>query len=502
MRRILTILTVLLLVLAPGTSVSANQFTVGRALAGAVTWLTAQQRADGGFAGFTGESDPGITVDAVLALASVGIDPGSVRQVGGTSAIAYLESVAARYSEKPGGAAKLILAAVASGRDPRAFGGLDLVDRLQRAYDDASGLYDQQLFSNAYALLALAAAGVPLPERAVQAVLERQATDGSWAWDGSTQPGTGDSNTTALVIQALAAAGLRDHPQVRQALGYLRSVQAADGSFAYQPADQLVGDANSSALAVQALLAAGEEPQSPSWRYALDALARFANPSGALRWRDDTPDDNLFATVQAIPALAREAFPLRGLALPLTRARVPFETTAEEGCRLFPETGHSLCGPFLETWEQRGGLANFGYPITRPFFDPQLGLLVQYTERARFELHLMPDGSTLVMLGRLGAERLPAVPPEPFAPAQPGDPAACTYFAETQHNICHGFRAYWEQYGGLAVFGYPLSEEFVEDGMVVQYFERARFEWHPGSWPERHDVLLTRLGARIVEEGS
>lgn len=502
MRRILTILTVLLLVLAPGTSVSANQFTVGRALAGAVTWLTAQQRADGGFAGFTGESDPGITVDAVLALASVGIDPGSVRQVGGTSAIAYLESVAARYSEKPGGAAKLILAAVASGRDPRAFGGLDLVDRLQRAYDDASGLYDQQLFSNAYALLALAAAGVPLPERAVQAVLERQATDGSWAWDGSTQPGAGDSNTTALVIQALAAAGLRDHPQVRQALGYLRSVQAADGSFAYQPADQLVGDANSSALAVQALLAAGEEPQSPSWRYALDALARFANPSGALRWRDDTPDDNLFATVQAIPALAREAFPLRGLALPLTRARVPFETTAEEGCRLFPETGHSLCGPFLETWEQRGGLANFGYPITRPFFDPQLGLLVQYTERARLELHLMPDGSTLVMLGRLGAERLPAVPPEPFAPAQPGDPAACTYFAETQHNICHGFRAYWEQYGGLAVFGYPLSEEFVEDGMVVQYFERARFEWHPGSWPERHDVLLTRLGARIVEEGS
>ena len=502
MRRILTILTVLLLVLAPGTSVSANQFTVGRALAGAVTWLTAQQRADGGFAGFTGESDPGITVDAVLALASVGIDPGSVRQVGGTSAIAYLESVAARYSEKPGGAAKLILAAVASGRDPRTFGGLDLVDRLQRAYDDASGLYDQQLFSNAYALLALAAAGVPLPERAVQAVLERQATDGSWAWDGSTQPGTGDSNTTALVIQALAAAGLRDHPQVRQALGYLRSVQAADGSFAYQPADQLVGDANSSALAVQALLAAGEEPQSPSWRYALDALARFANPSGALRWRDDTPDDNLFATVQAIPALAREAFPLRGLALPLTRARVPFETTAEEGCRLFPETGHSLCGPFLETWEQRGGLANFGYPITRPFFDPQLGLLVQYTERARFELHLMPDGSTLVMLGRLGAERLPAVPPEPFAPAQPGDPAACTYFAETQHNICHGFRAYWERYGGLAVFGYPLSEEFVEDGMVVQYFERARFEWHPGSWPERHDVLLTRLGARIVEEGS
>jgi len=29
----------------------------------------------------------------------------------------------------------------------------------------------------------------------------------------------------------------------------------------------------------------------------------------------------------------------------------------------------------------------------------------------------------------------------------------------------------------------------------VQYFERARFEWHPGSAPGRFDVLLGRLGA-------
>lgn len=118
MRRILAILTIFLLVLAPGASVSANQFTVGRALTGAVTWLTTQQRADGGFAGFTGESDPGMTVDAVLALASVGIDPGSVQQVGGASAIAYLESAAARYSEKPGGAAKPSLAVAAPGDQP------------------------------------------------------------------------------------------------------------------------------------------------------------------------------------------------------------------------------------------------------------------------------------------------------------------------------------------------------------------------------------------------
>ncbi|GBD19624.1 hypothetical protein HRbin28_00057 [bacterium HR28] len=501
MRRFVTVLVLLLLVLAPGAGVSAHQLDAARALAGATHWLLTQQRPDGGFAGFSGESDPGITVDAVLALAAAGMNPAQVRQEGGRSTIEYLESVAASYAERPGGAAKLVLAAIASGQNPRSFGGVDLVRRLEQAFDPATGLYDQQLFSNAYVLLALSAAGVRVPDAAIGGILERQAADGSWAWDGSTTPGAGDSNTTALVVQALAALGHADHPAVQRALQYLRSVQASDGSFAYQPADTLVGDANSTALAIQALLAAGEEPQSATWRYALDALARFANPSGALRWRDDAADDNLFATVQGIPALARQPFPLRSTVRPLLVARAPL-ATEEPGCRLFPETDQSLCGPFLETWEQLGGLPNFGYPLTRAYYDPALGLVVQYTERARFELHRLPDGSELVLLGRLGAESAPSAPQEAFAPAEPKTSADCVYFAETQHNLCAGFRAYWEHFGGLSAFGYPLSEEFVENGMVVQYFERARFEWHPGVWPERFDVLLTRLGAEIVEEGS
>jgi len=56
------------------------------------------------------------------------------------------------------------------------------------------------------------------------------------------------------------------------------------------------------------------------------------------------------------------------------------------------------------------------------------------------------------------------------------------------------------------VFGYPISEEFREvnpdDGReyTVQYFERQRFEWHPGAWPERYDVLLGRLGAQLLAQ--
>lgn len=76
--------------------------------------------------------------------------------------------------------------------------------------------------------------------------------------------------------------------------------------------------------------------------------------------------------------------------------------------------------------------------------------------------------------------------------------AGCISFEETGHSVCGGFRRFWETYGGLPIFGYPLTDEFVQDGLTVQYFERARFEWHPGAWPERWDVLLGRLGAEAL----
>ncbi|HUY99714.1 MAG TPA: serine hydrolase, partial [Thermomicrobiaceae bacterium] len=74
----------------------------------------------------------------------------------------------------------------------------------------------------------------------------------------------------------------------------------------------------------------------------------------------------------------------------------------------------------------------------------------------------------------------------------PAPPADSRTFPETGFTVAGGFLRYWEQFGGLAAFGYPISEEFVANGVTVQYFERARFEWHPGAWPARFDVLLGR----------
>ena len=50
----------------------------------------------------------------------------------------------------------------------------------------------------------------------------------------------------------------------------------------------------------------------------------------------------------------------------------------------------------------------------------------------------------------------------------------------------------------LAMIGYPITDEFQEGDLTVQYFERGRFEWHPGAWPERYDVLLGRLAAEAL----
>ena len=71
-------------------------------------------------------------------------------------------------------------------------------------------------------------------------------------------------------------------------------------------------------------------------------------------------------------------------------------------------------------------------------------------------------------------------------------PAAGTprWFPETGHTLAYNFEIFWEQNGGLPIFGYPLSEAFAEDGRLVQYFERARLEWHG----EVAQVLAGHLG--------
>ncbi len=80
------------------------------------------------------------------------------------------------------------------------------------------------------------------------------------------------------------------------------------------------------------------------------------------------------------------------------------------------------------------------------------------------------------------------------------DDDECLLFEATGHEVCGDFYAYWQQYGGVEIFGFAISDEFEEDGIRVQYFERARLEHHPGVWPERGDILQGLLGSEITAE--
>lgn len=92
---------------------------------------------------------------------------------------------------------------------------------------------------------------------------------------------------------------------------------------------------------------------------------------------------------------------------------------------------------------------------------------------------------------RYGKQR-PGTPPPPRV-IQVETPGIGTFA------LGHGFLDYYEDFGGLEIDGYPLTNEFQENGITVQYFERSRYEYHPGRWPERYDVLRGRVGAELME---
>ncbi|MEF3273668.1 MAG: sortase [Chloroflexus sp.] len=160
---------------------------------------------------------------------------------------------------------------------------------------------------------------------------------------------------------------------------------------------------------------------------------------------------------------------------------------------LFRETGHTLAYAFREFYERQGGLPIFGYPLTEVFIED--GRPVQYFERARFEWHAE---LALVQVGHLGRWAATAYADhDAFVPLSTA-PDNADFFPETGHSLSGAFRSFWWRNGGLPTFGFPLSEPFSiidESGqpLLVQYFERARFEWHPQN-PPRYQVLLGHLG--------
>lgn len=339
----------------------------------ALSWLRSQQAGDGSFGG-----SEGITIDVVLALAAANEDPNEWEK-NGNSPLDYLQTQVITYSNlNPASASKLALGVIAANQDPYDFGSENLIAKLQGWYNPATGQYSNTTSSNTWdqtlAMLALSASFETVPPTATVRLKSLQQADGGWEYDvgwGS------DTNSTALAMQALIAAGeFATSTALVSATTYLSNTQIiTDAGFPYQnpnPWGPTESDAPSTAMAIQGLIAREENPMGATWTKGvstpLGTLLSFQSPAGGFKGFSG-PND-LQSTAQSLPAVMGKPLPIRGWlmaarkALEYIRAQQDIDGSWDTGFGTSP--GAACDGIFAivaygddpNTWRQTGSVTS------------------------------------------------------------------------------------------------------------------------------------------------
>jgi len=166
------------------------------------------------------------------------------------------------------------------------------------------------------------------------------------------------------------------------------------------------------------------------------------------------------------------------------------EIPTPEARRYFPQTGHFVSNGFLQEYDS---ISNpeliYGLPITSAYLDTNKGHIVQYFEKTRFESVPENPPELRVQVSDLGWLM--------YTPGQslptPENYPACRNYPETGNRVCYAFLTFFDEHGGVGQFGYPISNFEIHEQRIVQYFQRARLEWHP-ELPAGERVRVTDLG--------
>jgi hypothetical protein len=159
---------------------------------------------------------------------------------------------------------------------------------------------------------------------------------------------------------------------------------------------------------------------------------------------------------------------LRGTQVVLQKAAdllPPLEDRAIEGVPVQPV--------IWRAWRAWGAARLWGNPIAAPQPDGRGGWR-QLFENGLLEYHPERSASPRVVeVALLGQEWLG----NRVVPAE--GPGSGRFFPETGHNLDGLFAEFWEVYGGLPIFGYPLTGEEVEvdaagNAIITQTFQRAQ----------------------------
>lgn len=282
---------------------AAAATALGTATAPAVAAGAADQRAAQRGAAWLQRSPvaaPGGQIaDTIVALRAARRSPAALRP-----RLRALQRVAPRYADTAGGAAKVTLAAVAGGADPTRFGGHDYVRRITARY--AAGRYGATVFDQALSMLALRAAGRPIPATAIRTTLRARGA-GGWNFNMTRSGGRDMVDGTGLMIEALRAAGVpASHRELRAATAWMVTQRNAQGGYT-SAGGAGATQANPTSNVIRALRAM-RRPAPARTRAALRAIQER---SGAVRFTGRQDGSRLLATTDAVVAFSGRHLPIR-----------------------------------------------------------------------------------------------------------------------------------------------------------------------------------------------
>lgn len=269
--------------------------------ANAITWLEKELAANGhhlvsGFEDENGQfqtfNDTGLTIDAVLAIAAAGRGADSEAKAASDDVVANLDAYvtgATPDAIAAGATAKAMLFAQVRDLDYNSLGGHDLEADLRETLSPTGRFRDKgfkdfqtnqpvdysNAFGQVFGVLALADTNDGVPAEAVEFLVDQQCDNGGFRVTlgsaGCLDDADADLDATALALVAVQALDFDDRDDViADAVAYLKSEQASDGSFA--------ANANSSGIAANALRSVGNTAEA---RKAADYIRSVQLDAGA-----------------------------------------------------------------------------------------------------------------------------------------------------------------------------------------------------------------------------
>ncbi len=164
-----------------------------------------------------------------------------------------------------------------------------------------------------------------------------------------------------------------------------------------------------------------------------------------------------------------------------------------------PICNQGLCvaGEFRSFYETNNGRFFLGLPETAATREGDI--LIQYFLKGRLELNLI---SGHMRKGDVGLDLVRHR--TPFASGDiPSDSTSHLYFPETGYSISFAFKDFFLANDGFRRFGPPISPEY-DDGLSwaprVQYFTKARLEYHPENVGTPDVVQIGNVGRELARK--